>query len=357
MNLYVVVLAGGAGTRFWPGGRQARPKQLLRIASEKSMLAETIERCSGLAPPSHCYIVTNEIQVEATRAECPQVPPGQIIAEPMMRNTAAAIGLAAVSIHQRDPEGVMAVMPADHVISPRDVFESTFAAAARRAHEAQTLLTVGISPTGPATGYGYIEAGDVVAEVEGHAIRHVESFKEKPDAAAAAAFIATGRYYWNSGTFVWSAAALLDAFERHLPGHHQVLGRIARGFARGDGILADDYARFENVPIDIGVMEKADNAEVIPGAFEWDDVGSWLAIDRLHERDAQGNAVRGDHIAIDTRNCIVFGTPDHLVATLGLQDMIVVHTPDATLICPKHRAEEVKRVVERLREEGREEHL
>ena len=352
-----MILAGGAGARFWPAGRRARPKQLLPIASEKTMLSETLERCAGLAPPERTFIVTNAEQVEATRTECSSLPAEQVLAEPMMRNTAAAIGLAAALLAQRDPDAVMMVMPADHVIRPREVFEATFDAAATRAAEAGTLITVGIQPVGPATGYGYIEGGEVVTEVGGHPVRKVLSFKEKPDAATAAGFLATGRFFWNSGTFVWKASALMDALEAHLPGHFELLGAMGGALDRGEAISAEDYARFENVPIDIGVMEKADNVEVIPGTFEWDDVGSWLSIDRLRRRDPQGNVVRGPHATIDTENCIVIGSEGHLVATVGLRDMIVVHTPDGTLVCPKDRAEDVRQVVERLRADGLEEYL
>lgn len=321
------------------------------------MLSETLERCANLAPPDRTFIVTNSEQVEATRAECSGLPGVQVLAEPMMRNTAAAIGLAAALLARRDPEAVMLVMPADHVIRPREVFEATFDAAATRAAEAGTLITVGIQPTGPATGYGYIEGGDVVTEVRGHPVRKVLSFKEKPDAATAAGFLATGGFFWNSGTFVWKATALMDALEAHLPGHFALLEELGDRLDRGEDISAEDYARFENVPIDIGVMERADNVEVIPGTFEWDDVGSWLAIDRLGRRDPAGNVTRGLHAAVDTENCIVIGSEGHVVATVGLRDMIVVHTPDGTLVCPKDRAEEVREVVARLRADGLEEYL
>lgn len=351
-----MILAGGAGTRFWPSGRRARPKQLLPITGEKTLLAETLDRCAALAPPERTYVITAEVQAGATRRECPDLPPEQVVAEPSMRNTAAAIGLAALLIARRDPEGVMIVLPADHCIRPRSKFEACYLAAARRAAEADVLLTVGVQPTGPATGYGYIEGGKQVAESDEHPVHRVLSFKEKPDAATAAEFIASGRYFWNAGTFVWRASTLLKAIERHLPGHHDVLQSIARRLEAGEGLAAGDYDRFENVPIDIGLMEKADNVEVIPASFEWDDVGSWLAIDRLQPRDEEGNVARGRHVGVDTRNCIVFAG-DHLVATLGCEDMIIVHTDDATLVCPKARAEEVRRIVERLKGQGLDEYL
>jgi len=357
LTTFVTILAGGAGTRFWPSGRRARPKQLLPITSTRSMLAETLGRCNALAPPANTFVVTNRIQLDATRRECPSLPPEQVVAEPAMRNTAAAIGLAALHIARRDPEGVMVVLPADHHIEPLDKFLSCFQAAARRAAEQDVLVTVGIEPTGPATGYGYIEAGDEVAQVDGHRILAVKSFKEKPTAARAAAFIATGNYFWNAGTFVWRASTLLEAFRRHLPAHHEVLQRIDARLAKGEEPRPEDYEAFENVPIDTGVMEKANNVEVIPADFEWDDVGSWLAVDRLNDADADGNVVRGLHVGIDTRNCIVFGRDEHVVATLGVEDLIVVHTPDATLICPKSRAEEVRQIVKRLQEGGLERFL
>jgi mannose-1-phosphate guanylyltransferase len=348
VDTHVVVIAGGAGTRFWPSGRRARPKQLLPISSDRTMLAETLARCDALAPPERTWIVTNRIQVDATRRECPLIPAGQVVSEPMMRNTAAAIGLAAGLISARDPDAVMVVVPADHSIRPKEVFVSTFLAAAKRAAAAEVLLTVGILPTGPATGYGYIEAADQVATIGEHPVHKVRSFKEKPDAATAAEFIASGRYFWNSGMFVWRVRTLLAAFERHLPGHFRLLSEILPK----PELAADDYARFESVPIDIGIMERADNVEVIPASFEWDDVGSWLAMDRLHARDGNDNVIRGLHVGIDTRNCIVVGQNDHVVATLGIEDLIVIQTPDATFVGRKDRAEDVRRIVERLKEQG-----
>ena len=273
-----------------------------------------------------------------------------------MRNTAAAIGVAALHARRRDPEGVMVVLPADHVIRPQDAFEACFRAAVRRAAEADVLLTIGIQPTGPATGYGYIESGDEVASIDGYVVHRVESFKEKPDAATASEFIATGRYFWNAGTFVWRISTLLAAFQKYLPGHYEILEAIDAGLDAGRSPAAEDYERFENIPIDMGIMERAANVEVIPALFEWDDVGSWLAVDRLNPRDEDGNVIRGEHTGVDTRNCIVVSR-DHLVATVGIEDMIVVHTGDATLICPKDRAEEVRDLVQRLAEQGGDKYL
>jgi mannose-1-phosphate guanylyltransferase len=357
LNTFVTILAGGAGTRFWPAGRRARPKQLLPFTSARSMLAETLARCAPLAPPDHTYVVTNRIQLDATRRECPSLRPEQVLGEPDMRNTAAAIGLAALHVARRDPDGVMVVLPADHFIDPPERFLSCFRAAVRRASEKPVLLTVGIRPTGPATGYGYIEAGEEVGRVDGHPILAVRSFKEKPSAATAAAFLAKGNYFWNAGTFVWHVRTLLDAFRAHLPGHADVLARIDASLAKGEAPRPEDYARFENIPIDMGVMERATNVETTPADFLWDDVGSWLAVDRLNTKDADGNVVRGLHAGIDTHNCIVFGNGDHVVATLGIDDLIVVHTPDATLICPKSRAEEVRQIVKQLEQRGLERFL
>lgn len=356
LTTFVAVLAGGAGTRFWPSGRRARPKQLLPLTGGRSMLAETLSRCAPLAPPENTWVVTNRLQLEATRRECPELGPEQLVAEPAMRNTAAAIGLAALHARRRDPEGVMVVLPADHVIRPQDAFEACFRAAVRRATEADVLLTIGIQPTGPATGYGYIESGDEVASIDGHVVQRVASFKEKPNAATASEFIATGRYFWNAGTFVWRISTLLNAYQRHLPGHYEVLEAIDAGLDEGHSPDVEVYERFENIPIDMGIMERADNVEVIPALFEWDDVGSWLAVDRLNPRNDEGNVIRGEHAGVDTRNCIVISR-NHLVATVGIEDMIVVHTPDATLICPKDRAEEVRDLVKRLADQGGEKYL
>lgn len=357
MHTHVVILAGGAGTRFWPAGRRDRPKQLLPIASDRTMLRDTLDRCTALAPPERTWIVTNERQVEATRAEAPELPAEQVVAEPEMRNTAAAIALAALLIERKEGDGVMVVLPADHVIRPPELFTRTFEAAAKRAAEADTLLTVGIEPTGPATGYGYIEAGDDAAEVEGFPVRAVKSFKEKPDAQTAMSFLDAGGYYWNAGTFVWRVGALRDTIRKHLPGHDEVLQAIGAELDAGHPLRAETYARFENIPVDIGIMERTDNVEVIPASFSWDDVGSWLAVDRLHERDEHGNVVRGDHAGIETENCILMSRPGHVIATLDVEDLIIVCTGDATLVAPKDRAEDVKKLVQKLKDEGREEFL
>lgn len=347
MEVFIVVIAGGAGTRFWPAGRAARPKQLLPIASERTMLAETIERSSPLAPPDRTFVVTNDRQAESTRRECAGLPPENVIPEPAMRNTAAAIALAAERIRRRGGDGVMVVMPADHVIRPRERFLAIFRAAIARAASRDVLLTVGIRPTGPATGYGYIEAGEEVGTSEGEPVHRVLSFKEKPDLQTAAAFLRSGRYFWNSGTFVWKASTFLRALGEHLPSHAALLPLLPDA----PPIPAELYARFENVPVDIGVMEKARNVEVIPADFDWDDVGSWLSMARLNPKDADGNVVRGRHVGIDTKNCVLVGE-GHLIATIGIEDLIVVHTPDATLLCPKSRAEEVKAIVARLQKLG-----
>jgi len=321
------------------------------------MLRETLARCEPLAPPERTWIVTNECQAADTQTEAPELPPEQILAEPHMRNTAAAIALAAACIERRDPDAIMVVLPADHVIRPPELFTRTFLAAVERARDAGTLITVGIEPTGPATGYGYIETGDPVAEVDGFDVRAVKSFKEKPDAPTAAAFLATGGYFWNAGTFVWSVAAFLSALREHLPAHQAVLEAMAADLDAGRAPSPDDYARFEKVPVDIGIMEKATNVEVIPAGFKWDDVGSWLALDRLRARDEQGNVVLGDHVGLDTRDCIVIGRSNHVIATVEVADLIIVSTPDATLVCSKNRAEDVKKIVEQLEAKGMEERL
>ncbi|MHC4342753.1 MAG: mannose-1-phosphate guanylyltransferase, partial [Planctomycetota bacterium] len=289
--------------------------------------------------------------------ECPSVPRDQVVAEPLMRNTAAAIGLAAFLIRERDPDAVMVVVPADHAIEPPENFLATFNAAIERAREAPVLITVGIVPSGPATGYGYIEGGDQVATVRDHPVHTCLSFKEKPDPATASKFVDSGRYFWNSGTFVWTVASLLQALERHLPGHYSILSAIAKGAAKGEDIDQAAYAKLEHVPIDIGVMEKAENVEVIPADFVWDDVGSWLALARLRERDVHSNVPLGLHVELDTKNCIVVSDDDHLIATLGIENLIVVHTEDATLVCRKDRAEDVRKLVALLRAKGLERFL
>jgi len=369
--LHCVIMAGGSGTRFWPESRTSRPKQFLRLVGPQTMLRETFERLAGLVPPERILVATSIDLAPAVVAELPELPVGAILAEPHKRNTAPCIGLAALELLRRDPDAVMAVLPADHVISPADGFRRAVALAHSLVAQApQYLITFGIRPSYPAEIFGYIERGPQANELLPHGqgesasaspaaektplVYKVVKFREKPSADVARQFLAAGNYYWNSGIFVWKAATILELLRRHQPDLYSHLERIDRaaGKPRYMEVLEREFAAIESISIDYAVMEHAADVLVIEAPFDWDDVGSWQAMARLRGADANGNTVVGRHLGIDTLGTIVRTSEDHLVVTIGLRDCVVVHTPDATLVADKHQEESVRKVVQMLQQRG-----
>ena len=346
---WAVILAGGFGTRFWPASRRALPKQFLKIAGRRTMIAETAERLRGLVDPERVLVVTAAEHAKIVERNLRRLPPENVLAEPAGRNTAACVAWAALEIERREPGSVHVVLPSDHVIEPAREFRRVLGAAFDEARESGALLTLGIRPTSPATGYGYIEAGEVLGERRGAAVHRVVRFVEKPDRARAEQFLATGRFLWNAGIFVWATRAILDAFERHQP---DLLRRIA---AIGDAAARErEYPRLPSLPVDVAILEKADNVRVVPIAFSWSDVGSWTALPDVVAPDERGNVVAGGvrTLAEDARGCIVHGPRGELVALIGVEDLVVVRAGKATLVCPRERAQDVKKIVERLGAEG-----
>ena len=350
-EVHAVILAGGKGTRFWPRSRMRRPKQLLPIVSERSMVQETLERLKPLIPPRRVWVVTGADHAEELCEQLPSIPREQIIVEPLGRNTAPAIGLAAHLIGRRSPDATMVVLPADHHVRFADRFRETLDRAIAIAASGELLVTIGIEPNAPETGYGYIERGEPLGE----GVHRVARFTEKPDQTRAEEFLAAGRYLWNSGIFIWRVRAIREALARHLPEIERHLGTIAAAW--GDPrVLADLYPKIEEISIDYGVLEKADNVAVVAGDFGWDDIGSWTALMRLWPADADGNVVRGRVVAVDSRGNLV-AADRRLVALVGVEDLVVIETDDAVLICPTGRAQDVKQVIEELRQRGWKEHL
>jgi len=351
--LYPVIMAGGSGTRFWPRSRRRRPKQVISIIGRGSMIQQTVARLRTAFSASHIRVLTNVAQAEAIREQLPDIPRDHILAEPVGRDTAAAVGLGALLVSREDPDGVMAVLTADHVIGPDEEFIRCLRAAADMATAHRALIAFGIPPRSPSSLYGYIRRGEPVREGPIRAFKLAE-FKEKPDRATAEEFLRSGDFYWNSGNFVWRARDILDAIRIHMPDLFAGLERLAPalGTPEQDRLLESEYPRLPKTSIDYGVMEKAPNCMVIEATFEWDDVGSWDALARHHPADANGNTVLALHAGIDTHNCIIAAEDDHLVATIGAKDLIVVHTPDATLVCDRRNAGDVKRLVELLDRRG-----
>ena len=346
MPLHAVILAGGSGARFWPLSTGDRPKHLLRLLGHRTLVEETVARLRGLVPPSRTWVVTSRTHAPEVRRLLPSLPRHSVLAEPRPRNTAAAIALAASRIWNRDPEGVMVVLPADHWIPDGPGFRRTLAAAAERADAAGTIVLVGVRPGHPATGYGYIAPGRVAAKVRGVPVRRVRGFTEKPDLARARRLVRSGRL-WNAGMFAARAEAILAEVRRHIPRLHSAL--VASGAATGSAAaLVRAYARVPAVSVDFGVLEKSDRVEVVPASFRWDDLGSFAALLRHLPKDARGNAARGALAALDARRVLAVGPPGHLTAVLGVVGLAVVTVPGATLVVPLDRCEEVRRIAARL---------
>lgn len=349
---FVVIMAGGRGERFWPQSRLRRPKHLLPIVGDTPMLAQTVERLEGLVNPEQVIVITNAEQVDAVREVCPMLPAGNVVAEPVGRDTAPAVGLAMELVRARDPEAAFAMLPADHVIHDGDGFRRVLGAAFEAATREPVLVTIGIEPAFPATGYGYIHKGEAWTEIGGLPVFRVQRFVEKPGLETAQEYLASGEYYWNAGMFVWTVDTVDAAFAAHVPTLHAALAKIGEALSTNEplaDVLAREYPGLEKISIDYALMEKADNVVTMPSAFDWDDVGEWPAVARHHEQDAVGNVVRGDGWVKDGGGNIVLSEDDgHLVALLGVDDLIVVRTTDATLVCPKDKAQDIKKLVKEL---------
>lgn len=356
---WAVIMAGGSGTRFWPLSRKARPKQLLALGgSERSLLAETVDRIRPLIPPERVIVVTAEHLADATRADLPDVPPENVLAEPAARNTAPCVGWAAAHVRRRDPNGLMAILAADHHVGDPDGFRAILERALGAARDGH-LVTIGVTPTRPETGYGYLELGEAI----GDGVFRARRFVEKPNRARAEQFLAARNYLWNSGMFFFRAGAILDAIATHLPGLGAALARFDEA-ARSGGELAAvraEYGSLPSISIDHGVMEKAAEVAVVPGDFGWNDVGSWTTAWELAPKDAQGNAVSGGHaddaVLVDAENNYVRAAGGKIVALVGVDDLVVVDTPDALLVVKRDRAQDVRAVVEALKARKRDDRL
>ena len=357
-SLYAVIMAGGKGTRFWPRSREKMPKHLLDIEGEKSLIRETVERIGPLVSPDRILVVTGRSHAVELIRRLPEIPAKNVIIEPVGRNTAACIGLAALHIQERCKDAVMLVLPSDHRIADEVRFRHTLSGAAVMADSGEFILTIGIKPSGPETGYGYIEQGDVVLTKGDLEIRRVSSIREKPDIAQARKFLKSGYFLWNSGMFIWKASTILKQIKRFLPELYDGLLKIKAviGSERQEDVIGEIYPSLPSISIDYGVMEKAENVLVIPGNFGWSDLGSWDSLWEVSKKDKNGNAARGRLIDIDAGNSMVY-SPEKLVAIVGVSDILVVETSDALLICRRGSSQDVRKVVEKIEKEGLQEYL
>ena len=356
-TLFALIMAGGTGTRLWPRSRSAQPKQFIDLLGTSTMIQEAYDRLLPLVPPDRILVATNHEQVEAVVTQIPAMSPGNVLAEPAGRDTAAAIGYAAVTLRHRDPNAVMAVVTADHLIQKPDEFRDVLVAAASVAASGW-LVTIGIDPTYAETGYGYVERGEPLPSESGRSVYRVARFVEKPNRELAEEYVRLGTFSWNSGMFVWRVDRILEEIALHMPELSDGLEEIAAAFGtpHEKDTLKEVWPRLPKRSIDFGVMEKASQVAVLPANIGWSDVGSWATVFDVSPRDANGNVVVGKSLAIETTGSLIY-SPHRMIATVGVQDLIVVDAGDVLLICPRSRAQDVKRIVAILQERGDTGHL
>jgi len=341
--MYALIMAGGLGTRFWPKSRKKHPKQLLQIASERSLIQNTVARLQPLMPNENVFIVSTKEQREEIQKQLPEIPEQNLIIEPKGKNTAPCIGLSALFIERLDPEGVMVVLPADHLITDNEMFYQILKVGSKVAAERDSLVTIGIKPTFPATGYGYIQFNQEIETIDGVDVLNVKTFAEKPNPGTAKRFVASGDFLWNSGIFLWKARTILREIEEHLPHLYDGLMEIkqAIGTPEEGETINRVYCQIRSISIDYGVMEYAKDVVALRGLFGWNDLGSWDEVYNIQQKDREGNVLIGKHILKDSKGCYV-DAPNKSVAIVGIDDLIVVDTDDAILICPRDKAQDVK---------------
>ena len=357
MAFYALIMAGGVGTRLWPFSRRNSPKPLLKLVGERTMFEHTMDRIAPLFQPEQIFVVTDARQVKLLVEHTPELPLENFIVEPHGRGTAPCIGLGAIHLHRRDPEAVMAVLTADHFIADTERFRRALTAAAQVAAEGH-LVTLGIAPSSPSTGYGYIKQGKSLGTVEGFSVFRAERFTEKPSRETAFHMVESGEYTWNSGMFLWRVDRILEEFQRQMEEFYVHLAEVEAtlGTAGYEPTLKRVWPQVDRQAIDYGVMERAEDVVVIPVDIGWSDVGSWASLaellSALENEDKEGNVIVGPHVGIDTRDTLVFGGK-RLIATIGLEDMIIVDTDDAVLVCSREQEQEVRTLVKLLEAQGK----
>jgi mannose-1-phosphate guanylyltransferase len=362
-HVFGVILAGGGGTRLWPKSRNATPKQFLRLTSKEAMVQVAAGRLSKVVPWEQIIVVTNKNYIAEIQNLLPQVPAENVIAEPEKRDTALAMLSGALFALSKDPDAIVVNSASDHVITDEKEFVKVMEAAIEEASSGKNLVAVGITPTRPETGFGYIKIGDHLRKTHsGLAVFKVDSFTEKPNATTARAFLSTGKYFWNANMYVWSAQALQDAFKKYMPDMYELTAELTKISAEEfHAALPEIYKKATSISIDYAISEKADNLLLIPGDFGWNDVGDWKVVYELAQKDLAGNVTISDNdsvktLAINSENNLIH-TDGRLIGIIGINDMVVIDTPEILLIVPKERSQDVKKLVERLKEEGKKEYL
>lgn len=352
--LHAVIMAGGSGTRFWPRSTKAHPKQFLKLFGDRTMLQTTVDRIRPIIPSERVWIITNDRYVDLVAGQLPDVPTSNIVGEPVAKNTAPCIALAAALLHQKDPEATMVVLPADHQITQPERFRSIIQTAAAKAGQQETLVTIGIKPDRPETGYGYIEYEQSSGEtLEGNEVKEVVQFREKPDEETAQEFIDSGNFLWNSGMFIWQASIILNQFEQHQPKIFEQAETLESALTTSDRKQAVDsfYYGCPSISIDYGIMEHASTVYVVPGAFGWNDVGSWRAVYDLREKDDKGNVIQANQTVLEASDSnLVHSESGKVIALVGVDNLAVVETDNAILVCNLDEAQGVKQIVEALKE-------
>ncbi|MDE6905877.1 MAG: NTP transferase domain-containing protein [Lachnospiraceae bacterium] len=356
MKKTALIMAGGRGERFWPKSRKTMPKQFLSLTDDgKTMIQLTVERISSLVDMEDIFISTNKDYKKLVLEQLPEIPEENILCEPVGRNTAPCIGLGAVHVAKKHDDALMMVLPSDHLIKYTKMFVNTLSDGCSIAEKGPNLVTIGITPDYPETGYGYIKFNPEISD--GHAFG-VDRFVEKPTLEIAKEYLETEEYLWNSGMFVWKVSTILSNIQKFMPETYQGLMKIqeAIGTENQKAVLESTFSNFKSESIDYGIMEKAENIYILPGTFGWDDVGSWLAVERIRKTNESGNVVEGNIITVDCKNNIIQGSKK-LIATVGIEGLIIVDTEDATLVCDKDSAGDIKKVLENLKICNRDEYI
>lgn len=356
--MYAVVMAGGSGTRLWPRSRENRPKQFQALYSDKTLLQETVSRLEPLIPREYIYVIANRAHEPIVKEQLPWLRPENWIGEPVGKDTAPAVGIAATVIHRRDPNAVILATPADHIITKEMLFRRLLKVAEQVASEGSNVVTIGVRPTCPETGYGYIQMSEAHRTIDDIDVHEVISFKEKPDLRTAEEYVSSWHYVWNSGMFIWKTQTVLDLYKAHAPDIYKLMMRYDKAIGTPDEetVLEEVYEAFPKISVDYAILEHAENIHVIPAAIGWSDLGSWSALHEIMDADDDGNTVVGSHVGIDTHNCLIHSR-DRLIATIGLDNMIIVDGGDVILVLPNGRSQDIKALLEELKKQGKADYL